>query len=263
MIERAGIKPPPMYALGFQNNNCIPCVKATSPAYWALIRQHFPQQFDRMAKLSRNLSVRLCRIANERRFIDEIPDDQDTTSPIVPSCDFLCHLAEMDLSDLPFSVAESEAPTNWPFGSPQRAACGTIAADPPWTFATWSQAGQGKSASQHYSTMSLEAIKDLPVADLAAPDCLLLLWATQAQIDQALDVMRRWGFTFKSVGTWAKQSRSGANWAFGTGYWLRSAAEFFLIGTRGRPKSQSRSERNLIVAPVREHSRKPDRLRNA
>lgn len=97
MIQRAGIALPPLYALGFQNNNCLPCVKATSPAYWALIRKHFPEKFDRMAKLSRELDVRLCRVGGERSFIDEIPSDQDTTNPIQPSCDFLCHLAEMDM----------------------------------------------------------------------------------------------------------------------------------------------------------------------
>jgi hypothetical protein len=97
MIERAGIRLPPMYALGFQNNNCIPCVKATSPAYWALVRKSFPAEFDRMAKLSRELDVRLCRITDERRFIDEIPLDHPTTNPIQPSCDFLCHIAEQDM----------------------------------------------------------------------------------------------------------------------------------------------------------------------
>jgi 3'-phosphoadenosine 5'-phosphosulfate sulfotransferase (PAPS reductase)/FAD synthetase len=96
MVQRAGIKLPPLYALGFQNNNCIPCVKATSPAYWALVRKNFPDKFDRMAKLSRELDVRLCRINNERRFIDEIPADHPTTDPIQPSCDFLCHIAEQD-----------------------------------------------------------------------------------------------------------------------------------------------------------------------
>lgn len=98
MIGRVGISPPPMYAMGFQNNNCIPCVKATSPAYWALVRQRFPAEFDRMAKLSRDLDVRLCRIDNERRFIDEIPTDHPTTNPIQPSCDFLCHIAEQDIA---------------------------------------------------------------------------------------------------------------------------------------------------------------------
>lgn len=94
MVDRAGIVLPPMYALGFRNNNCIPCVKATSPDYWALIRQRFPDEFARMAKLSRELGVRLCRIDNERRFIDEIPSDHPTTNPLQPSCDFLCHIAE-------------------------------------------------------------------------------------------------------------------------------------------------------------------------
>lgn len=96
MLERAGIELPVMYSLGFQNNNCIPCVKATSPAYWALVRKHFPDKFARMAKLSRELDVRLCRINDERRFIDEIPLDQETTNPLQPSCDFLCAIAEMD-----------------------------------------------------------------------------------------------------------------------------------------------------------------------
>ena len=97
MVARAGIAIPPIYALGFQNNNCLPCVKATSPAYWALIRKHFPDKFERMAKLSRALDVRLCRLGGERAFIDEIPMSQTTTAPIQPSCDFLCHLAEMDM----------------------------------------------------------------------------------------------------------------------------------------------------------------------
>lgn len=97
MIERANIAPPPMYALGFQNNNCIPCVKATSASYWALVRKEFPEQFSKMVELSRKLDVRLARIGEERIFIDEIPDEHPTTNPIQPSCDFLCHLAEMGL----------------------------------------------------------------------------------------------------------------------------------------------------------------------
>jgi 3'-phosphoadenosine 5'-phosphosulfate sulfotransferase (PAPS reductase)/FAD synthetase len=97
MVQRAGLKLPPLYALGFQNNNCLPCVKATSPAYWALVRQHFPDEFTRMAKLSRELDVRLCRLDDIRSFIDEIPSDQETTNPLVPSCDFLCHIAEQDM----------------------------------------------------------------------------------------------------------------------------------------------------------------------
>lgn len=99
LIERSGLKLPVMYGLGFHNNNCIPCVKATSPNYWANVRKHFPEQFERMSTLARSLDVRLCRIKDERRFIDEIPADWPTTDAIAPSCDFLCHIAEQDLQN--------------------------------------------------------------------------------------------------------------------------------------------------------------------
>jgi hypothetical protein len=99
VVISAGIKLPEPYLLGFHNNNCKTCVKATSPSYWALVRKSYPEDFDRMAKLSRELNVRLCRIENVRSFIDEIPKDYPTTNPIAPSCDFLCHLVEQDIND--------------------------------------------------------------------------------------------------------------------------------------------------------------------
>lgn len=98
MITRAGIALPALYELGFQNNNCMPCVKATSPDYWALVRKVRPALFSRMAKLSRELDVRLTRLKGERAFIDEIPEDHPTTNPIVPSCDFLCAIAEQEIA---------------------------------------------------------------------------------------------------------------------------------------------------------------------
>lgn len=91
LIESAGIAVPRLYALGFHNNNCMPCVKATSPSYWALVRQERPEEFARIAELSRRKGVRLARVNNERVFVDEIPLDWPTTDPIVPSCDFNCH----------------------------------------------------------------------------------------------------------------------------------------------------------------------------
>ena len=94
IIRGANIRIPHMYELGFQNNNCIPCVKATSPAYWSLVRRHFPDHFKKMAKLSRRLGVRLSRINNERIFIDEIPNDYPTSRLTSRPCDFLCNIAE-------------------------------------------------------------------------------------------------------------------------------------------------------------------------
>lgn len=97
-----------------------------------------------------------------------------------------------------------------------------------------------------------------PVSDIAAKDSVMFMWATFPMLPQALALMEAWGFTYKTGGAWAKQSKTGAKWAFGTGYLFRSASELLLVGTRGKPKWNSRSERNLWIAPVREHSRKPD-----
>lgn len=97
IIERAGIRLPVLYGLGYPNNNCIACVKATSPAYWALVRKTHPETFYRLADLARELGARLCRLDGERAFIDEIPADHPTTNPVAPACDFLCHLVEQEL----------------------------------------------------------------------------------------------------------------------------------------------------------------------
>lgn len=149
---------------------------------------------------------------------------------------------------------------NWPFGNLRPGAYGVILADPPWRFRTWGEHNQAKSASRHYDLMELNDIAALPVADLAAPDCFLVMWGVQAMAPQALTLMSSWGFSFKTMGVWAKQSKTGRKWAFGTGYVLRSAAEPYYIGVRGKPRPAVKNVRNLIVAPVREHSRKPDQM---
>lgn len=99
MVQGWGIDLPRSYAMGFPNANCLGtgCGKATSPDYWSLYRHHFPEQFARTAAYAREIGARLTRINNERIYIDEIPADWPMTNPIVPACDFLCHLASMDL----------------------------------------------------------------------------------------------------------------------------------------------------------------------
>ena len=99
MVLDWGIALPRSYAMGFPNANCLQsgCVKATSPDYWSLYRLHFPDNFARTAAYAREIGARLTRIAGERIFIDEIPADWPTTNPIVPSCDFLCHIAESEM----------------------------------------------------------------------------------------------------------------------------------------------------------------------
>jgi 3'-phosphoadenosine 5'-phosphosulfate sulfotransferase (PAPS reductase)/FAD synthetase len=101
-IFQAGISLPVMYSLGFKNNNCIGCVKATSIEYWKKIRRHFPEVFERRAKQSRELGVRLTRLHGERIFIDEIPlDDFDGEVQENLSCG-----PECGFSTLPSDLAE-------------------------------------------------------------------------------------------------------------------------------------------------------------
>lgn len=99
ILERAGINRPRVYDLGFPNGNCIGCVKATSPSYWALVRKHFPETFARRADQSRRFGSRLVRVNDERVFLDELPADWPTTEATAPRCDFLCHIAEQDMKD--------------------------------------------------------------------------------------------------------------------------------------------------------------------
>ncbi|RJE87393.1 S-adenosylmethionine-binding protein [Paracoccus onubensis] len=147
---------------------------------------------------------------------------------------------------------------------------GTILADPPWSYAMWSDKGHEKSPEAHYGTMPIEEIAALPVGHLAGPDCLLFMWSTWPHLTDALYVMDMWGFAYVTGGSWTKRTK---NWAvnMGTGYVLRSASEPFLVGKIGHPKVRSRSERNVIVSPEeipdqiegirREHSRKPPEMR--
>lgn len=148
-----------------------------------------------------------------------------------------------------------------------------IYADPPWHWKTYSKKGEGRSAKNHYDVMDLKALKALPIQDIAAQDSVLLMWAIDPMLKEALDVVEEWGFTYKTVGFyWAKLRKTvsvevGANlndkpWHFGTGYYTRANPEMCLLARRGKgvPR-QSRSVRKLVVEPVREHSRKPDRIR--
>lgn len=158
---------------------------------------------------------------------------------------------------MPIDSDEASDPP-WPLGNLKRQHYKVIVIDPPWRWQAWSSRGLQKSPQTHYNCMDLAAIKQLPIAELADTEgCTLLLWATAPMIPEALDTLQAWGFTFKTMAAWAKRSSTGAKWAFGTGYIFRSAAEFIMVGTRGSPKQKVKNVRNLFVAPVREHSRKP------
>ena len=149
----------------------------------------------------------------------------------------------------------------WPFGDIRPLSAGVILADQPWYFRNRSAAGEAKNAVAHYTCMDIDDIAALPVDQLAAPDCVLIMWATAPMLDVAMNVMAAWRFTFKTAGAWHKRTSTGEHDAFGTGYIYRSAMEPWLLGTIGAPDILARNVRNIITAPVREHSRKPDEMR--
>ncbi|WP_349507248.1 MT-A70 family methyltransferase, partial [Agrobacterium pusense] len=109
-------------------------------------------------------------------------------------------------------------------------------ADPPWLYKLRSEKGEGKSAQAHYKCMPLDAIKAMPVLDLASENCLLWLWATNPMVIQAYEVLLAWGFDFVTMGSWEKMTKNGKQ-AFGPGYVFRTSNEPILIGRRGEPKT--------------------------
>jgi N6-adenosine-specific RNA methylase IME4 len=138
---------------------------------------------------------------------------------------------------------------------------GVILADPPWTFKTYSDKGKDRSPERHYRTMSLDAIKALPVQQLAAPNCALFLWATIPMLANAIDVIRCWGFKYKTAGfVWIKLNPSGKGLATGTGFWSRANAEICLLAAKGAPKRRAKNIHQVVIAPRREHSRKPEEV---
>lgn len=147
-----------------------------------------------------------------------------------------------------------------------------IVADPPWNFKVRGPNGEGRSPK--YETMSLRDIKALPVHDLASDDCVLLLWITDPfLIPTGEEVIKSWGFTYKTVGFyWVKLNRRAplrltdegeryyveSDVFTGLGYWTRANPEICLLASKGTPKRQSTRVRRVIIENRREHSRKPD-----
>jgi N6-adenosine-specific RNA methylase IME4 len=187
--------------------------------------------------------------------------------------------------------------SDWPFGLLREHSHGVIYADPCWHFEGYNAAGSGvpqRADEQHYSTMTVQQLATLPVGRLAANDCALFMWSTSSHTPQAFWLADQWGFKFASKAfTWAKLNKNaelnhqnlinkalGSNadywhdlvdegvydlslgddrhWFMGMGHSSRRNTEDCWLFTKGQPKRMDKGVRELIVAPVREHSRKPD-----
>jgi N6-adenosine-specific RNA methylase IME4 len=142
---------------------------------------------------------------------------------------------------------------------------GAIYADPPWSFRNWSAKGTGRNAVSHYDCPDSAKLASLPVADLAAEDCALFLWVTDPLLPRAIELIQAWGFEYKTVGFyWVKlnaKAKHQADYFTGLGYWTRANPEQCLLATRGKPMRQAKDVRRLVVEGRREHSRKPDCVR--
>ena len=163
-----------------------------------------------------------------------------------------------------------------PFANLPRAHYGAIVADPPWHFrartalqmSNWTSR---RDAEKHYAVMGIDDIKALPVKDLAAKDAHLFIWTTGPCLPKTFEVMEAWGFRYSAVAfTWVKLKRSFNSYQLrvlptaesdlhvGLGLTTRKNAEFCLLARRGNARRIAKNVREIILSPVREHSRKPD-----
>jgi N6-adenosine-specific RNA methylase IME4 len=137
-----------------------------------------------------------------------------------------------------------------------------IYADPPWEFEVYSGKGKQRSAERYYDTESLDAIKAMPIAPLAADNCILFLWGVWPELPGALDVIRAWGFDYKTAGfIWVKKNRNGEGDFTGMGYWTRANSEPCLLATKGSPLRLAQDVMQIIWEPVAGHSAKPEEAR--
>jgi len=146
--------------------------------------------------------------------------------------------------------------------------------DPPWRY---NDKGCEGAASTQYGTMSLKELVELKstVKEMAARDCVLLMWVTWPMLKEGLHLIQEWGFNYKTLFIeWIKLTKNRLVF-FGTGHYAKSNSEIILFGTRGRitayprgnfesqimceePSPHAEVESQLLVTVKREHSRKPE-----
>lgn len=137
----------------------------------------------------------------------------------------------------------------------------TILADPPWRFKSRkSELSPENERRFHYPTLSLAEIKSIPVQRIAAKNSHLYLWIPVSMLQDGLDVMKAWGFKYKTSITWEKIRNDGLPDGSGYGHYFRNATEVILFGVKGTLNTNKRSHSfpNIIRSKKREHSRKPD-----
>jgi len=137
-----------------------------------------------------------------------------------------------------------------------------IYADPPWSYRDMALAGN-RGACCKYSVMSIKDICDLPIHNIADDNCILFMWVTMPILNECFDVIKAWGFKYKTCAfTWVKKNKKSESWFWGMGSWTRSNAEICLLATKGKPQRMSASVHQIIDTPIEKHSKKPDIVRD-
>lgn len=136
-----------------------------------------------------------------------------------------------------------------------------ILADPPWDYRDKALAGN-RGAICKYPVMTIQDICNLPVGVVADDNCVLFMWVTMPKLNECFQVIKTWGFEYKTVAfTWIKRNKITPTWFMGMGRWTRANAELCLIATRGKPKRISASVHSIIDTPIEGHSKKPHEVR--
>ena len=141
-----------------------------------------------------------------------------------------------------------------------------IYADPPWKYGDKIGRGKGYESLEdyHYQTMTTQNIKELPVFELAGGDCALFIWTTDSHIPDCLEIIKAWGFTYKTVGfAWLKTAKWNILTQSNLGKWTQKNIELCFMATKGKMSQylQDRSVAQLIEYPRQRHSRKPVEVR--
>ena len=136
-----------------------------------------------------------------------------------------------------------------------------IYADPPWSYNDKMSGHMG--AETQYETQDIEWIKSLPIKEIADKDCVLFLWAVSPQLPEALEVIKSWGFKYKTLGfCWVKEYREGGLFVKNLGRWTMGGVELCLMATKGKPQRQKKNISQVVFEQRGRHSEKPIRVRN-
>lgn len=137
-----------------------------------------------------------------------------------------------------------------------------IYADPPWDYDN-NKSNDPKLGGCYYKRMSLNDICNLPIKDIADKDCALFLWVTMPKLREGLEVIKSWGFDYKTCAfCWVKQNPKNDGIYSGMGHWTNGNAELCLFAKKGRPKRVAKNVKQIVMAHRGRHSEKPAEVRD-